>query len=289
MKKVYLGITLLALFSFVTVVSANNLAFYSGPTNPGWISDKAVQENVKVIKDDPGIKSLFDNIEDFGDGDEVGDASPLAKWTVEHTGNGQQDVIILACGTCPSGLYEFPNKDADGSNVENFIEEGNIVINVADWIFYMSYEGGVRSPNNGPSGAANVFDIPGLTFANRVGNMKPTDLGKEFIPSMKAFNSDRPWHVEQFKGSDWDLVIFGEADKNNADPAVAISKSPGKDGTGMIAAMWQAAKPEWPDKPDIRGIGVAEFINNWLSENAAFDVEAKNKLATTWGSIKQVR
>ena len=101
MKKVYLGITLLALFSFVTVVSANNLAFYSGPTNPGWISDKAVQENVKVIKDDPGIKSLFDNIEDFGDGDEVGDASPLAKWTVEHTGNGQQDVIILACGTCP--------------------------------------------------------------------------------------------------------------------------------------------------------------------------------------------
>ena len=289
MKKVYLSITLLALFSFVTIASANDLAFYSGPTNPGWISNDAVKKNVEVIKGDPGIKSLFKNIEDFGDGDEVGDKSPLAKWTVEHTGNGQQDVIILACGTCPSGLYEFPNKDADGSNVENFIEEGNIVINVADWIFYMSYEGGVRSPNNGPSGAANVFDIPGLTFANRVGGMKPTDLGKEFIPSMKAFNSDRPWHVEQFKGTDWDLVIFGEADKNNADPAVAISKSPGKDGTGMIAAMWQSAKPEWPDNPDIRGVGVAEFINNWLSENAAFDVEAKNKLATTWGSIKQVR
>lgn len=289
MRKVYLGITLLFLFSFVAIVSANDLAFYSGPTNPGWISNDAVKENVKVIKDDPGIKSLFKSIEDFGDGDEVGDNSPLAKWTVDHTGNGQQDVIILACGTCPSGLYEFPNKDADGSNVENFIEAGNIVINVADWIFYMSYEGGVRSPNNGPSGAANVFDIPGLTFANRVGGMKPTDLGKEFIPSMKNFNSDRPWHVEQFKGSDWDLVIFGQADKNNADPAVAISKSPGKDGTGMIAAMWQSAKPEWPDKPDIRGIGVAEFINNWLSENAAFDVEAKNKLATTWGSIKQVR
>ena len=289
MRKIYLGITLLALFSFVTIVSANDLAFYSGPTNPGWISNDAVKKNVEVIKGDPGIKSLFKNIEDFGDGDEVGDKSPLAKWTVEHTGNGQQDVIILACGTCPSGLYEFPNKDADGSNVENFIEEGNIVINVADWIFYMSYEGGVRSPNNGPSGAANVFDIPGLTFANRVGGMKPTDLGKEFIPSMKAFNSDRPWHVEQFKGTDWDLVIFGEADKNNADPAVAISKSPGKDGTGMIAAMWQSAKPEWPDNPDIRGVGVAEFINNWLSENAAFDVEAKNKLATTWGSIKQVR
>ena len=289
MKKIYFGIAVLTLFSFAAIVSANDLAFYSGPTNPGWISDKAVRENVQVIKDDPGVKALFDSIEDFGDGDEVGDDSPLAKWTVAHTDNGQQDVIILACGTCPSGLYEFPNKDPDGSNVENFIEAGNVVINVADWIFYMSYEGGVRSPNNGEQGAANVFDIPGLSFGARVGNMKPTDLGKEVMPSMKAFNSDRPWHVEQFKGSDWDLVIFGEADKSNADPAVAVSKSPGKDGTGMIAAMWQAAKPEWPDKPDIRGIGVAEFINNWLADNGTFDVEAKNKLATTWGSLKQGR
>ncbi len=287
--KIYLSIALLAIFACVATVSANDLAFYSGPTNPGWISDKAVQENVKVIKDDPGVKALFNSIEDFGDGDEVGDDSPLAKWTVEHTGNGQQDVIILACGTCPSGLYEFPNKDPDGSNVENFVEAGNVVINVADWIFYMSYEGGVRSPNNGAQGAANVFDIPGLSFGNRNGAMKPTDLGKEFIPSMDAFNSDRPWHVEQFKGSDWDLVIFGESDKNNADPAVAISKKPGKDGVGMIAAMWQAAKPEWPEKTDIRGIGVAEFINNWLAEEGEFAVEAKNKLATTWGSIKQVR
>ena len=287
--KLYVSIVLFAFVSSVAMVSANDLAFYSGPTNPGWISDGAVRKNVAAIKEDAGVKSLFNKIEDFGDGDEVGDDSPLAKWCVEHTNNGQQDVIILACGTCPSGLYEFPNKDPDGSNVENFVEAGNVVINVADWIFYMSYEGGVRSPNNGEQGAANVFDIPGLSFGNRVGGMEPTDLGKKVIPSMKGFNSDRPWHVEQFKGSDWDLVIFAEADKNNADPAVAVSKSPGKDGTGMIAAMWQAARPEWAEKTDIRGIGVAEFINNWLAENGTFDVEAKNKLATTWGTIKQVR
>jgi len=104
---------------------------------------------------------------------------------------------------------------------------------------------------------------------------------------MEPFNSNRPWHVEQFDGSDWDLVIFAEADKNNADPAVAVSKTPGEDGVGMIAAMWQSAIPNWPGT-DIRGIGVAEFINNWLAEEAEFNVEAKNKLATTWGSIKQV-
>ena len=287
--KVYIGIAIFALLSCVATVSANDLAFYSGPTNPGWISDGAVAENVKTIRNDAGVKALFNSIEDFGDGDEEGDGSPLAKWCVEHTGNGQQDVIILACGTTPSALYPFPNKKPDGSNVENFIEEGNVVINVADWIFYMSYEGGVRSPDNGAAGAANVFDIPGLSFGNRGANFEATDIGKKAIPSFKPFKSTRPWHLEQFDGSDWDVVVFAEADKNTADPAVAVSKTPGGDGTGMIAAMWQVGAPVWPGNTDIRGIGVAEFINNWLVDNGSFDVEAKNKLATTWGLLKQTR
>ncbi len=287
--KLYVSIALFALLSSVATISANDLAFYSGPTNPDWISGGAVAENVKVISNDAGVKALFNSIEDFGDGDEVGDNSPLAKWCIEHTGNGQQDVIILACGTTPSALYPFPNKKPDGSNVENFIEEGNVVINVADWIFYMSYEGGVRSAENAAGGAANVFDIPGLNWDARGANFKATDIGKKAIPSFKEFNSTRPWRLEHFEGSDWDVVTFAEADKDTADPAVAVSKTPGKDGTGMIAAMWQVAHAVWPDEPDIRGIGVAEFINNWLAENGAFDVEAKNKLATTWGTIKQVR
>lgn len=287
--KVYVGIALFALLSCVGIASANDLAFYSGPTNPGWISDGAVAENVRTIRNDPGVKALFNSIEDFGDGDEEGDNSPLAQWCVEHTGNGQQDVIILACGTTPSALYPFPNKEPDGSNVENFIEEGNVVINVADWIFYMSYEGGVRSPDNGAAGAANVFDIPGLSFGDRGANFEATDLGKKVIPSFKPYKSTRPWHLEQFDGSDWDVVVFAEADKNTADPAVAVSKTPGGDGTGMIAAMWQVGAPVWADKPDIRGVGVAEFINNWLADEGSFDVQAKNKLATTWGTLKQTR
>ena len=94
-----------------------------------------------------------------------------------HTGNGQQDVFIAASGTAPSAIYQFPNVDPDGSNIENFIEDGNVFINVADWIWkgHMSYEGGTRSANNGAAGAANVFDIPGLSFGNRGGPAVPTE------------------------------------------------------------------------------------------------------------------
>ncbi|MFQ6008957.1 MAG: hypothetical protein ACE5K8_08420 [Candidatus Zixiibacteriota bacterium] len=288
MNRVNIQATLILLLLFglasIALGGQNDLALYTGPTNPGWISPVAVAEIADLIKNDAGIKRIFKHIDDFGDGDEVGDDSPLAKWTKAHTGNGQQDVIVTVCGTTPSALYPFPNKKPDGSNVENFIEDGNVVINIADWIFYMSYEGGVRSADNGAAGAANVFDVPGLTFSNRGGPQKPTEAGKKYLPkSLKEFQSARPWHLEQLEKTDWEVTAFAKADDITADPAVAVNKKYG----GIIAAMWQKDAPIWPGD-DPRGPGIIEFITNWLPENAEgfMSVDVKEKLATTWGEIK---
>ena len=284
-------LALLACAGMLSVSMAGDFAVYSGPTNPGWISDGAVEAIANTVTKHAGVKAMFDNIDNYGDGDEVGDKSPLGKWLISHTNNGQTDVVFTACGTCPSSFYQFPNKDPDGSNIEEFIEAGNVHINVADWIYYMSYEGGVRSADNGATGAANVFDIPGLSFGNRGSDFQPTAEGKKYIPSLKNFDSTRPWHMEQFKGTPWKLVAFAvdKVDENSADPVVAISKEEGKDGTGMIAAMWQKDAPVWAGKPDPRGIGVAEFMVNWLQENATFAVNPKEKMSTTWGYVKARR
>lgn len=268
----------------------SELAIYSGPTNAGWISNDACQANTKTIMDDARMKKLFGAIDNFGDGTEEGYDSALGKWVKGHTGNGRQDVLITASGTCPSALYQFPNEDPDGSPVEEFVEAGNVVINVADWIFYMSYEGGNRSADNGPSGAANVFDIPGLTFGNRGGADEiPTALGEKYIPSLKPFNSVRPWHLEQFEGKPWTLHLFAvdKDDPNTADPAVAVSTEKGRDGNGIIAAMWQKDAAEWAEKPDPRGVGVVEFISNWLTAHGNMTaVEPQGKLSTAWAKIK---
>ena len=89
--------------------SASELAIYSGPTNPEWISNDTCQANTKTIMDDARMKKLFGAIDSFGNGTEKGPSSPLGKWVKDHTGNGQQDVLITASGTCPSALYPFPN------------------------------------------------------------------------------------------------------------------------------------------------------------------------------------
>ena len=142
-KLIYV-LMVVAVLGIAGATSASDLAIYSGPTNAGWISNDTCQANTKTIMNDARMKKLFDAIDNFGDGTEKGYDSPLGKWAKDHTGNGQQDVVITASGTCPSALYELRNKDPDGSPVEEFVEDGNVVINVADWIFYLSAEGGVR-------------------------------------------------------------------------------------------------------------------------------------------------
>ena len=291
MRQIFLIAILSLSLSLVGLSSAPaaDLAIYSGPTNPGWISQDAAIANGEAIANDADMKAIFETINIYGDGDEVGYDSALGLWMQEHTGNGQQDVFIAASGTAPSAIYQFPNADPDGSNIENFVEDGNVFINVADWILYMSYEGGTRSDDNGAAGAANVFDIPGLSFGNRGGPAVPTEMGEKYIPSLVEFQSDRPWHLEQFEGTDWEVTPFAISndDANSADPAVAVNQTYG----GIIAAMWQKAQPDW-DGDDPRATGVIEFIANWLVENGEITttpVEPQDKVATTWGRIKSGR
>ena len=277
-KRLLIIVSSLSVLFFALTVMAADLALYTGPTNPDWISNASCRREADDMIS--GLKGIFKNINDYGDKQE----KDLGEWAKKHTGNKQPDVIILACGTTPSSLYPFPNKEPDGSVVENFIDDGNVLINIADWIFYMSYEGGVRSADNGGTGAANIFDVPGLDFGSRSNNMKVNANGKKYLPSLKDFTNDRPWHVEQLKGTDWEVTTFAEADANNADPAVAVNKTT----KGIIAAIMQKAWPNPAAAEDNRGEVVVEFVKNWLSLQIKLgaSVESAGKLSITWGEIK---
>jgi hypothetical protein len=282
MTKLCLGLGL-GVGILATTAGAVDLALYAGPPNPGWISEVAVERETADIV--AGVEAIFDSVIVFGDGDEVGYDSPLGLWTLNHTDNGQKDVLITSCGTMPSGLYQFPNADADGSRIEEFFDGGNIVINIADWFGYMSYEGGVRSADNGPDGAANILDIPGLSYGSRSNNMEVTADGEKYLPSLGDFTTDRPWHLEQFDGTDWDVTPFALSGDQDADPAVAENSSNGS----VLACLIQKAWPLPADEDDNRGEVVVEFIQNWLTDKGhlGLSVDSGGKLSTIWGNLKQ--
>ena len=293
--KHLLLISVISLAFALTTASASDLAIYSGPTNPDWISQRAAIENTRVIMNDERIKDIFENIESFERGDEIGYDSALGRWLKSHTGNGQQDVFVSASGTAPSALYRFPNINTDDSNIEKFIEDGNVYINVADYILFVSWENGRWNEWNQEAGAANIFDIPWVHFWPPGGHgapsipMVPTQEGKKYLPSsLKEFGSDRPWHLDHFFGTDWETVAFASGESNPlfADPAVAINKEYG----GIIASMWHKAQPNWIGT-DPRGIGIVEFIANWLTEHGSIrtSVNPEENPTTTWGDITHNR
>ena len=294
MKQLLL-ISAISLVFALETASASDLAIYSGPTNPGFISQNASIANTRIIINDERIKDIFENIENFERGDEIGYDSLLGRWIKDHTGNGQQDVLISSSASTPSALYRFPNIDVDGSNIEKFIENGNVYINVSDYIFWSSYENAQHNPWNQEAGAANVFDIPWVHFWPPGGHgvpsipMVPTEEGKKYMPtSLKEFGSDRPWHLDHFFGTDWETVAFAIGENNAlfADPAVAINKEYG----GIIASMWHKEQPNWIGT-DPRGIGIVEFIANWLTEhgNISNPINRKENPTTTWADITHNR
>jgi hypothetical protein len=248
-------------FAFCTTAMASDIAFYVGSVNPGWYS--ASQFNhVETIITETG--HLFNDIQQFDDGE----FNEFRKWVDENMNDGEMDIIWLN-GCMPSVLYPFPNLQPDGSRAEEWLDGGNMFINVGDWFGYVSYEGGYRQEQNGDRGAANILDLPYwiIVFGDNT-KMKVTPTGKEYLPSLNDYvETDRPvvltaveypWEVAAIfaspRGTD-DAVAEAQAD-----PVVIHNTKTG----GYVAFINQAdgGPSGWIDD---RGLTCAEFIGNWVS------------------------
>jgi thioredoxin 1 len=249
-------------FAFCTTAMASDIAFYVGQWNTdGWY-DASQFDHVETIIAETGY--LFKDIQQFDDNqfDEFG------VWVDENTNDGEMDIIWLN-GCMPSVLYPFPNLQPDGSRAEEWLDGGNMFINVGGWFGYTSFEGGSRQDDNRDSGAANILDLSDwiILFFGDNTQMKVTPTGKEYLPSLNdCVTTDRPvvliavdppWEVAAIFAS-----LGGTDDPNTeaqADPVVLHNT----ETDGYIAFINQVI-----DGPDSwiedRGLTCAEFIGNWV-------------------------
>lgn len=198
----------------------------------------------------------------------------IGTWAEDHTDNGQADIIITY-GYFPTSLYPPGNVKANGSVGEKFLEGGNIFLNTADYIFYVTAGGGA----NAAQGLVNMMDINVDMWGDGTA-IKPTDDGKKYTPSLKAFTSNRPFKADQIVDP-WEIeVVFGD---NGADPAFF---DPGfvhdTETDGRIGIVYQVSNDGLP-RVDV----IVEMIDNYLAEVLGGQaVDPKGKAATTWGELK---
>ncbi|MCJ7692082.1 MAG: hypothetical protein MUO22_01535, partial [Sedimentisphaerales bacterium] len=257
MCRKFIYLILFVAFAFCTTAMASDIAFYVGAWNvDGWYDASQFEDVDQIIA---ATGHLFKDIQQFDDSG-LPDFAEFAAWIDDNTNDGEVDIIWLN-GCTPSVLYQFPNVNPDGSRAELWLDGGNMIINVADWFAYTSYEGGTRQADNGSAGAANILDLDVSIIAGAgVGVMEVTATGTTYLPSLNAVSSDRPLLLSAVVAP-WEVAaIFAQnAAGTHADPVVIHNTVTG----GYFAIINQASTLNWITD---RGITCAEFIGNWVNE-----------------------
>jgi hypothetical protein len=236
-------------------------------THAGWFGQAAADREAQVIVDT--VKNKVGSIKIFP----IANQADLADWVKKNTGDKQIDMLLLS-GQFPNTLYKPGNAEPNGSIAEKFLEDGNLIANTGDYMFYVVDGAGT----NAAGGLQNMMDIPGITMWDDNTPVNVTADGKKYIPSLKDFQTDRPFHLNELTG-DWKTEVTFAGSDIRADPVVVHNT---KDN-GRLAIFYQTAGQD----ADPRGIIISEFILNWLPTIVkSRPVEPAEKLTTTWGALK---
>jgi hypothetical protein len=195
----------------------------------------------------------------------------LADWVKSHTQRGAGHMLIL-CGQVPDTIYEPGNAQEDDSFIELFLDAGNTVINTGDYLMYVVNGAGT----NAAGGIQTLMDIAAITMWDDDTAVKVTAEGKNYTPSLKDFQTDRPFHLDELEGGWEPEVILAQNDAGTrADPAIVRDNNTG----GRVGIFYQTSSQD----DDPRSEVMSEFINSYYSTTA---VKPASKLATSWGAMK---
>ena len=279
----HLILSVIFVFAFGPMAMASDIAFYVGAVPGGAYDEATMKKDVEHMIQNTG--ALFKDVQKFADDNLDG----LGKWADANMGDGELDIIWIN-GNTPSTLYPLENKKPDGSRAEKWLDDGNMIINVADWFAWGNFEKGFKVRNR-EAAAANILDLPENIIVGADDTvMKVTNTGKKFIPSLgDQVGSNRPVNIEAIE-EPWEAAaifasVKGVDDQNAgglADPIVLHNK----DTDGYIAIVNQA----WGNNFIDRGAACTELIKNWLAiEKGLLAVQPVSKLSTIWGEVKAAR
>jgi len=165
--------------------------------------------------------ALFKDVQKFADENLDG----LGKWADANMGDGELDIIWIN-GSTPSTLYPLENKKPDGSRAEKWLDDGNMIINVADYFSWGNFETGEKVRNKDVA-AANILDLPEDIIVGADDSvMKVTNTGKKFIPSLgNQVGSNRPVNIEAIE-EPWEAAAIFASVKGGNDQGAGAWQTP---------------------------------------------------------------
>ena len=254
-KKTFWLFTLTTLVLTSVFAGIDEIAIYN--EHVGWTTvGAAVEATNQILKNVKSATSV-----------KVFDMDGIAEFIKRSAEDNTTDVIILF-GYLPETVYEPGNSQEDDSLIEAFINGGNIVMNTADYIFYVTKGGGT----NGEEGLKTITNSDFDCWGNKEDIFKPTDDGKKYVPSLPVeYNSRRPMKKLQIDTDDkWEIEIsFGTTeDGEKHDPVIVKNKKTG--GRFVIVRQTDEAAPD-------RRTVLSEIIDNYLGPTVEIESSSFEK------------
>ena len=263
------------LFTLVATASSwaalGDVAIFS--EGVGWISQADADAQRAIVFD--GLKGVVPSVDEIV----YQTDAEIGPWAEARIDDGVADVLIIF-GWFPTTLYTPGNSQEDDSIAERFIYGGNIILNCADYAFYVTEGGGA----NGENGLKTIININADMWGDGT-QITPTADGEEYTPTLEEFTSNRPFKSEQIVDP-WSVeAVFGDNGAGFFDPGIIkLNDSSGRVGI----CMQEGNNGELPRGQIL--IEMIDFISQQPDMTAdTTPVEPAGKVAVTWGNIKSVQ
>ena len=261
-------VLLMAIGTVSSLAALGDVAIFSEST--GWISKENADIQRAIVFDD--LKGAVSSV---GEVVYTTDAE-IGPWAEERIDDDVADILVIF-GWFPTTLYTPGNSQVDDSIAERFLYGGNIILNCADYAFYVTEGGGA----NGENGLKTIININADMWGGGTA-ITPTADGEQYTPTLGEFTSERPFKTEQIVDP-WSVeAIFGDNGDGFFDPGIIKLN----DSSGRVGICMQ--EPNNGDLP--RGQVLIEMID-FISQQpdilaATTPVEPTGKAAVIWGEIK---
>lgn len=262
MQKLFCCASVLMLI-FAGYVHAQDVAvvYDAGIENGGGLAVPNPNQLAEMIVEELEAKKLTA---------EIVDADGLA----DYMNANPKGIYIITQGNTPGTIFK---KEGKKDLVYTWLRGGGIGGFIGDYAFYYYWDKGARVTAAG-AGQQSVF---GATVTNgTVSQVSPTDLGKEYIPSLKKWTSNRASGLAVLKANDFEYESYAD-DGSNADPIAY--RTDDMDGW-FINFHTSCCGTAIPPNPQI-ATEYAELISNRFATAQA--VDSTGKLSVVWGKLKK--
>ena len=275
--------TVVAATLFTLTLSASDMALLVGEVHEDWYDEDKLEADVDTIIVETA--GQFASVRTF---DHAG-IEQLQVWVEANLRDGELDIIWLN-GSMPRFLWP---KGQPKTLARQWLDTGNMFINVGQPFAQQSWECDGGCEENGPQAAADILGLSPDLFVSindvvKVGgpalNIKRTATGTEFMPRLCRRPLTSIVMATAEVDGDWTVAAAfatwkGDEPGEVADPIVIRNRRT----NGYLCIISQTLGPRRCE----RGEATADFINNWVIKNAVgFGVAAAGKLPAKWGAIK---